>query len=139
MLVDLTLTPSRVQPIIHVLALLLLSAMIWTNGLAWPLRAGLISLLLGISWWLKNSAVTHRIDVLWQGDSHTWYWQQRQGKRHTGQLLGVRHLGLVIHLTLKTASGKRIFLPVWRDQVNEQQWRRLCVLHVLNDSQQNWF
>lgn len=143
MLVDIHLAPSRMQQMVYWLALLLLSGMLWTSGLAWPWRIGLIALLLGISNWLKRNTVIHGIDAIWQGDSQTWYWQTKQGKRYSGELIAVRYLGAVIHLSLitrtKTATQQRFDVPIWRDQVNEQQWRCLKVLHILNDSQQNWF
>lgn len=151
MLVDVRLDPSRMQQTVHWLALLLLSGLIWGSGLAWPMRMVLIAILLGISVWLKRSAVIHRIDAVWQGDSQTWYWQTKQGKRYSGTLIAVRYLGAVIHLTLitrtttasstmiTTAHQQRFYVSIWRDQVNEQQWHCLKVLHVLNDSQQNWF
>ncbi|RYY78681.1 MAG: hypothetical protein EOO69_10045 [Moraxellaceae bacterium] len=143
MLVDVRLDPSRMQQMVYCLALLLLSGLIWASGLAWILCIVLIGILLGISGWLNRSAVIHRIDAVWQGDSQTWYWQNKQGKRYSGELIAVRYLGAVIHLTLITsttiANQQRFYVPIWRDQVNEQQWRCLKVLHVLNDSQQNWF
>lgn len=139
MLVDVTLIPSRVQQFIHWLGLAMLVSLIWASALPWALSGAGIVLLLGLQGWLSALAARRRIKALWQADSYSWYWQCSQGRRHSGKLLQVRHLGLVIHLTFMTAGRQSALIAVWRDQVSAAQWRRLCVVHSLHDSQQNWF
>lgn len=139
MLVDITLRPSRMQQVIHWLALAMLAGLLWFSGLAWPLAIVLIGILLGLHLGWPKLVATRHITMLWQGDSQSWYWQYRQGRRYSGQLLQIRYLGPVIHLTLTTAHQPPLYVAIWRDQVDETQWRRLKVLNALNDSQQNWF
>lgn len=138
MLIDITLSASRLQQCFHLLALLLLGLLICISGLSWLATVVAIGLLCLLDRWLAGINSKNQITAAWQGDSQTWYWQRQQGKRQTGQLVKIRRMGLLIHLTLKeTVCPQTTPLTIWRDQVSAEQWRHLCVLSALNHSQQN--
>lgn len=141
-LVDTVLTPSRLQQGLYTGAGLLVIALMGSSGLALWARLVVIMLFIGLTfYWLKVQPL-HSISAIWQGDSRTWYWQPvvqgtLQRQRATGELAYCRNLGWVIQLGFKSSGHrqpKNLSILVWRDQVSQEQWRRLMVISRLRQS-----
>lgn len=142
-LVDTVLTSSRLQQGLYGAAGLLVITLMGLSGLPLWLRLAVILLFIGLTlYWLKVQPL-NPISAIWQGDSRTWYWQYvhqqsaNPKQRGTGELAYCRHLGWVIQLGFKSNSHrqpKNLSILVWRDQLSQEQWRRLMVLSRLRQS-----
>ncbi|RYZ93789.1 MAG: hypothetical protein EOO68_21455 [Moraxellaceae bacterium] len=143
-LVDTRLASSRLQHGVYGGGGLLVIVLVGLSGLPLWLRLLLIVLFIGLTaYWLKVQPLSP-LSAIWQGDSRTWYWQRMthpfnqqqrvQSQRGTGELSYCRHLGWVIQLGFKSHSHRqpqKLSVLVWRDQVSQEQWRRLMVLSRL--------
>lgn len=147
MWVDLAqLRQSRLQQALQWLSLIVVAALLWLSGLAWPFKAVVLFALAVLSVVYGHVQQRQiRLYTLQQHDRLLWQWQQvtlrrtRAKKKHRctrdtaqiqARLLRVEAwLGVVVILHFEViALGQRQTWLIWRDQVDMDNWRRLQVL-----------
>lgn len=128
MLVDAELTASRWQSYFTLILALLVTGLLWFSNFAVWYK--LLSILVFIMALLLQKKYGHiaQPSQLWQIDSQQWALRYAQDTRiYQAQLVRIKHYMCLVTLDLSLQKKKKTIV-IWRDQVNDQQWRYLSIL-----------
>ncbi len=147
MLIDCQIQPSRYRLITYIIFNLIIVGLIGCSGLSLSLKIAIaicFSLLNSIWSFLHYRNLQFKtigflaIHQLWQLDRVSWCWRcVNDDEIYQGRLLSIDFRGVAVYFCFQTDYGIQHF-TIWKDQVNQAEWRKIRVLSRLQQNEQNY-